>query len=344
MMYRLKRLFILCKNGKYGAILYKLCEVLGLDKVIFRLPFILMIEPVNACNARCPTCPTGSGRMNRPTRMMSFPEFKMIVDQVNSHVSSILLWNYGEPFLNKELLRMIRYAVNRGMYVMTSTNGQFFGPREFCRELVESGLHDIIVCVDGTDQPTLGKFREGCQFDAIVDGLRSLYAVKKKLNSHFPRVTLQFIVMQHNEHQREEMKRLAKDLHADSYYEKTVDMDGEDPEFQDMAKEFLPNDLTLSRYYSGEGGIFLLKGILHNYCSWVYRIAVVNSDGTVVPCSYDRYSRYIMGNAFTDGIKMIWNNEKYRSFRRKIAVSRKGLPVCDACPEGRGYLGKVSNM
>jgi radical SAM protein with 4Fe4S-binding SPASM domain len=335
----LKRLFILCKNKKYGAILYKLCDLLRLDKVIFRLPALLMIEPVNACNARCPTCPTGSGRMNRPLRMMSFQEFKMIIDQVNSHVGSILLWNYGEPFLNKELVRMIQYAVSHGMYVMTSTNGQFFGSREFLRELVESGLHDIIVSCDGLDQPTLSKFRTGCRFDAIADGLRSLYSVKKELNSVFPKVTFQFIVMKHNEHQKEDMKRLAKDLHVDIYYEKTVDIDGEDPEFQDMAKELLPNDLAFSRYSQGKGGIFSLKGDLLNYCSWIYRTMVINSDGTVVPCSYDRYSRYVMGNAFTEDIEMIWNNEKYRSFRKNIAAGRKSLPVCHACPEGRGYLG-----
>jgi hypothetical protein len=38
----LKGLFILYKHGKYGTIFYKLYEVLGLGKGIFRPPFILM--------------------------------------------------------------------------------------------------------------------------------------------------------------------------------------------------------------------------------------------------------------------------------------------------------------
>jgi len=345
MLGRLKRIFVLCKTGKYRALFYKLCGILKLHKVFFLPPTELMIEPTNACNARCPICPAGAGRkMNRPLRMMSFSEFKMIIDQVNSYVSSIFLWNYGEPFLNRELVRMVHYATASGMYVKTSTNGQFFESQEFCRKLVKSGLHAITVSFDGADQETIDKFKVNCRFDKILNGLKYLYQAKAELNSKLPEVTLQFIIMKHNEHQREQMKRLARDLHVDIYYEKTFDIYGEDKMFQDMAKKFLPDDLLFSRYRFEKSGIFSLKGNLVNRCSFLYSTIVINSDGSVVPCPYDRYSKYIMGNVFKENLREIWKKEGYQSLRKKIKADRKMVPVCNTCSQGRSYLGKATRI
>lgn len=72
---------------------------------------------------------------------------------------------------------------------------------------------------------------------------------KKSLVSETPQIELQFILMKHNEHQRNYMKLLAKGLGVDIYSEKTVGIDYNDPEFQNMAKELLPSDLSLSRYW-----------------------------------------------------------------------------------------------
>ena len=239
---------------------------------------------------------------------------------------------------------MIRYATARGMYVKTSTNGQFFESREFCLELVKSGLHAVTVSFDGADQETIDKFKMNCRFDKTLNGLKLLYQAKSELHSKLPEVTLQFIIMKHNEHQRESMKRLARDLHVDIYYEKTFDIYGEDTAFQDMAKKFLPEDLSFSRYRLGENGIFSLKGSLVNHCRYLSSMMVINSDGSVLPCPYDRYSEYIMGNVFKENLMEIWKKEEYRSLRKKINANRKIVPVCSTCSEGRVNLGKATRL
>jgi radical SAM protein with 4Fe4S-binding SPASM domain len=275
---------------------------------------------------------------------MSFSEFKMIIDQVHSYISSIFLWNYGEPFLNKELTQMIRYAAARGMYVKASTNGQFFESREFCQELVKSGLHAVTVSFDGADQETIDKFKVNCRFDKTLNGLKLLCQAKSELHSKLPEVALQFIIMKHNEHQREQMKRLARDLRVDIYYEKTFHIYGEDTEFQDMAKEFLPGDLSFSRYRLGKNGIFSLKGNLINRCRYLSSTMVINSNGLVVPCPYDRHSEYIMGNVFKENLREILKKEKYLLLGKKINADRKMVPVCNLCPEGRGDLGTATKL
>ena len=326
---------------KFGVFLYKICDRLGLAKIIFPLPLELMIEPSNVCNARCPTCPTGAGKMNRPGRMMTFQEFRRIVDQAGAYGGALFLWGYGEPFLNKDLLLMIQHASSGGMHVVTSTNGQFFKSLEFCSEIVRSGLDELIISLDGADQQTLSKFRVDCQFDDIVQGFRFMHAARTELNSMTPKIILQFIVTRHNVHQIERIKQIAKDLHVDTYFEKTVWMDANDPGFQSMAKELVPDDPARSRFFAAEDGHFSLKGEVRNHCAQVSRRIVVNSDGSVVPCCYDLYSKYIMGNVFNESVEAVWNNEQYRAFRQQVSRDKKSLTMCRECPSGRGSADKV---
>ena len=340
---KLRKVLTLLTSGKFDLITYGLLKQIGFRNVLPPLPFSLMIEPTNACDLHCPTCPTGSGKMNRPRRMMSFAEFKGIIDQVRGYVNVVLLWNYGEPFLNKELLRMIKYASSSGMYVITSTHGGFFKSQELCVEVVQSGLHELIVCLDGADQETISKFRRGAKFSEIINGFHFIRDAKKKFDLKTPIIELQFILMKHNEHQRNYMKELANQLGVDVYLEKLVGIDYNDPEFQKLAKEFLPNDLSLSPYYVKNDGTFMINGEIVNDCPWIYKSAVINSDGTVVPCCYDLYSKYVMGNVFEESLKKIWRSSKYQAFRTQIRRDRKSMYKCNVCRENRVFNGKRIN-
>jgi radical SAM protein with 4Fe4S-binding SPASM domain len=342
-MSKLLKAISLWKNDKSKLLLYKISKKFGFRDILPPLPFILMIEPTNSCNLRCPTCPTGSGKSKRPNSMMSFSEFKKIINQVGGNVKHIILWNFGEPFLNRELLDMIKYATSAGIHVTTSTNGEFFKSKEFCQEIVKSGLNYLIICLDGANQETISRFRRGSKFNDIENGFRLIHAAKKIMASKTPTIELQFILMKHNEHQRNYMKQHAKELGADFYSEKTVGIDYNDSEFQNLAKELLPNDLSLSRYYLKKDGKFSLKGEILNDCSWVYEGSVINSNGTVVPCSYDPYSKYVMGNVFEENLEKIWKNDKYQSFRRQIKRDRKSISICNACSEGRYSIKQYSN-
>jgi radical SAM protein with 4Fe4S-binding SPASM domain len=276
--------------------------------------------------------------------MMSFPEFKGIIDQIKGYVNHISLWNYGEPFLNRSLIDFIEYAVSNGLYVATSTNGEFFKTREFCLQVVRSGLQYLIICLDGADQETINKFRMGSSFEKIVTGIRHILEAKEELDSRTPKLELQFIVMKHNEHQRKFIRQYARQLGVDIYREKAVGIPGNDPDFQKMAETLLPKDLSLSRYFLKEDGTYAQKGEIVNKCTWVDQSPVINSDGTVVPCCFDLYSTHIMGNIFEQNLKEIWKSKKYKSFRNLIHTGRKRIPMCSKCPEGRYMMEKRTSL
>ncbi len=88
------------------------------------LPFSLGIDPGNICNLKCPLCPTGLGEAGAKRSFMEFEFFKLVFDQLKNSLSEINMFNWGEPLLNKDLTKMIRYAKGRSesIRIITSTN------------------------------------------------------------------------------------------------------------------------------------------------------------------------------------------------------------------------------
>ena len=318
----------------------------GLRSVLPDLPSTLMVEPTNRCNLKCPACPTGRGTLNRPGRAMSFDEFRAILDQALAppiYLQNVTLFNYGEPFMCRDLLPMIRYAEERGLRTMTSTNGHFFTSERIAAEVVESGLSELIVCLDGADQETISRYRGRADFAGILEGIRRVARAKSERRLDSPVVELQFIVMKHNEHQLGRMRELAAELGVDRFIEKTVGVHAIDPDFQRLAEDLLPRDLSRSRYERRPDGSFALKGDPPRSCEYVYSTLVVNSNGDAVPCCYDIHSDHVMGNVFETPLGDVWRGRRFRDFRRRIETSRGEIPICRACPEGR-VLRRVDDV
>ncbi|MFH1744858.1 MAG: radical SAM/SPASM domain-containing protein [bacterium] len=343
MLKKILRALNLIKESKFDLLFYKILTKFGFKNILPPLPKWLIIEPISLCNLRCSTCPTGLGKTKRLKPSMTFDEFKKIIDEVRGYVGKVVLFNYGEPFLNKELLKMIKYAVEADIRVKVSTNGHFFNDEKFCEEVVKSGLQHLIIALDGTDQETVEKTRPGANFSSIVQGFQNIRDAKRKLNSRLPKLELQFIIMRHNESQKEKMKEFAKEWGVDVYTEKAVGLYNNDPEFNKVAEELLPNNLSSSRYYKNSAGNYELKGNMSNHCNIVMGATVINSDGNVVPCCYDEDCEHVMGNVFATSLKSIWQGKKYNNFRDAIKKNRKAISICNTCSEGR-YEGVVNKQ
>lgn len=339
MVNKLARLYNLCKKRKLLLIKYKIIN--ELHKLFFKkelfppFPLWVLIEPTNICNLQCPICYSASSKMQRPKRMMSLEEFKKIIDDVKGFTEKVFLFNNGEPFLNKDILKMIEYAVSANMAVTISTNGHFFESKVFVSELIKSGLNNLIVSVDGKDQETYGVYRRGGSLAKVIKGLRLISQTKKELKSETPKVELQFLLMKHNEHQRADMRLLAKEWGADVYSEKTINLFTtdliDDPDSQNLLKEFLPLNPTLSRFCFSKYGKLDFKGEVLNDCLWLNKSTVINSDGTVIPCCFDNLSRHIMGNVFETPLGDIWKGKSYQDLRLEIKKNRINIQVCNGC-------------
>lgn len=301
---------------------------LGLLRVA-GLPRIVMIEPTNECNLRCPLCPTGAGTLGRAKGQMSFDLYQGILDELDGALSRVLLYNYGEPFLHPRLLEMIALAHGAEVYTRVSTNGLGLARAQAAEELIACGLDYLRVSVDGATQETYGAYRVGGRLDRILEGVRLLQARKRELGRRKPVVELQLIAMRHNEHEIPAMRRIAHELGA-LLRIKPVGLG--DLNREPARRAWLPAQESLRRYEERQGRFELVRDGRLAVCDHPWQRLVINWDGQVAPCCYDQHGAYELGNAAA-GIAAVWNGERMRAFRR---ASRSPEPpvICRSCSGG----------
>lgn len=291
------------------------------------MPFNVSVEPTTSCNLRCPECPSGNRRFSRTEGNIEIESFKQLLDQLKGHLSYLMLYFQGEPFLHPEYLELIHQAEKRHIYTATSTNAHFLRG-DTARKVVESGLDRLIVPMDGTDQETYMQYRKGGDFDTVQQGVMEILDWKRKLRSRTPYVILQFLVFKHNEHQIPEMKRLAKELGVDKLEFKSAQVYNFEEE-----KAYIPESKKYSRYVPRADGRWKLKKAIRNRCFRMWSGAVITWDGRVVPCCFDKDADHQLGKLSEQEFRAIWKGRKYNSFRLTVLTNRAGLDICKNCTE-----------
>ena len=310
--------------------------------IVWGKPFMMMVEPTNICNLKCPLCPSGNGEMTRSRGKMDLEEYKKLIDEVGEHLILLMLWNQGEPFINRNFVDMVRYARDRRIPTMTSTNGHYIQDMDKARAIVESGLDEIIVSLDGTDQATYERYRVGGKIEKVFEGARLLAAAKEELGVRHPLVNLQFIVFKHNEHEIPEAERIARELKADKFLVKTAQV-----YTSDEADEFLPEREDMRRYEaSANGGELVVKGQPVKGCKVLWYSSMVNWNGAVAPCCFDKDVDFEMGQANNgETFGDMWKGAAYMDFRQTVLNDRRTVDMCRNCSEGyRGMFSLVTEL
>lgn len=295
--------------------------------VVWGMPVSFSIEPTNHCNLKCPECPSGLGTLTRPLGLLKFEDFKKLIDEISDTAFYVQLFFQGEPYINKNLPLMINYAQSKNVYVAISTNGHFVNQNNV--ELVLDNAPDkLIFSVDGLDEESYQQYRVGGTFKQADEGLRALLKRRNERKLKKPFIEFQFIVMKHNEHQIEDVKKYCSEAGVDKVVFKTMQISS-----YENAVKFLPQNQKYRRYSVGNG-TFNIKNKISNRCFALWRTSVITWDGRVVPCCFDKDAENEIGIVNGRTFGEIWKSEKYFEFRNKVLANRKEVPMCTNCTEG----------
>jgi len=293
------------------------------------VPPLLMVEPTNTCNLKCPLCPTGNGTLRRRKGFMDLGTFRAVIDELRGKTMMLLMWNQGEPFLHGQFLDMVRHAADAGMYTMVSTNGHYFSDPE---AIVRSGMDTLIVSLDGATAETYERYRVGGKFSTVIAGTRAVIEAKKKLGSKTPIVQVQFLLFKHNEREIQAVQQLAADLRADKITYKTAQVYS-----QEDVEAFLPEREELRRYevHGSEFSLRTGQTGVPNKCRQLWLEPVLNWDGTISPCCFDKHGDFLMGS-YGDGetLRSIWTSGRFNAFRRRVLQDRSQIGMCRNCTQG----------
>ncbi|MBD3170743.1 MAG: radical SAM protein [candidate division Zixibacteria bacterium] len=304
-----------------------LTELTGKDHHPER-PLALMVEPSSLCNLKCPQCASGIGKVKREKPNLDCDAYKRLIDKYSKHLLYVLLFNQGEPFLNKRFLEMVRYTHDKHVYTITSTNGHFIRDENEADAVVESRLDEIRVSLDGITPEVYTSYRIGASFDRVIDGIKLLVSAKKKRKRFTPIIELQVLLTNETESQLDDIRDFGKELGVDIVSAKTLQLLDTESD-----TGLLPSDEQYSRYYNSDGKL-KLKGGVKNRCRRLYFQMQVNSDGSVVPCCFDKDGIFQFGNIENGGITSAWNADNFGKFREMILKNRSAIKMCTNCTEG----------
>src|SRR4026207_1902151 len=224
-------------------------------------PISISFEPTTSCNLRCPECPSGLRAFTRPTGMLEKNFFKDTIDQLSKELWYLVFYFQGEPYLNPGFLDMVNYASSKKIYTATSTNAHYLND-ENARRTVESGLDRLIISIDGTTQEVYQQYRVGGNLNKVLEGARNIVKWKKELKSRTPFIFFQFLVVKPNEHQIEDIKKLAKEVGVDEVRFKTAQV----YDYENDPNNLIPVNEKFSRYKKNEDGNYITENKLTNRC------------------------------------------------------------------------------
>lgn len=314
---------------------------LGRKKLISR-PRYAQIEPTNRCNQRCVMCPRNEPDYDTPIGDMNFKTFKRIFDQFPT-VQNLLLNGLGEPLLEKELLKMIRYASSKGIKVSINSNCALIDEC-LAKELVDSGLHLLKISMDSTD-PGLYKSIRNAPLEPVIKGIKALSKARKEVGSFYPQLWFNSIIMKQNCKQIVDILKLGEKLGVDFIRFKPIDTFDvyEDEELKVPEKELkrvlkesikkargikvkhnldkLLDDIKKGTYYRPEG--------IPCYIPW-NEVYIQYYGGVRLCCDF--YSKkYDVGNVLEEKFSRIWNNKKMQEIRGNFIKGKLDFPVCKNC-------------
>jgi MoaA/NifB/PqqE/SkfB family radical SAM enzyme len=311
-------------------------------------PVKAYIEPTLFCNLRCPACPTGLQLGLRPSTTMDVALFKSAIDEIGDYVFHLSMYNWGEPLLHKQTPEMIRYAKDKNIEILLSTNLSLNLTDDYIERLVQSGLDNLICSLDGTSTETYSKYRLRGDFDLVCRNMKKIQEVKKRLGVTTPNVIWQFLVFQHNEHEIEQVKAEYKSWGADSIEIAPAEMP--DAEHNNG---FAPSSIPEYNMYHPDHPY--QKEIARSNksgetCSWLYGVFLLNPNGKVSPCcsvaaEKDDFTEYVADRGFFAA----WNSNTFqrarelflpehkRSVKKEPGDERRQAPIRAALPIVAGW-------
>jgi len=264
------------------------------------LPEIVQIESTNICNAKCVFCPRDD--MARKQGVMDMELFKKVVDEcVELGIEHVRMHNYGEPFVDRQLVEKVRYAKEKGVpQVGMISNGSLITDAA-ARGMIDAGLDAINISVDASGKEVFERTRVGLKYDTVIANVERLLALRDASGKRRPKLILSFVRQNNDE-----------DEHAFIEH------------WRARADKIHVTDLH------NWAGTLNQKSDVNYPCYRPWLTFTALWDGRVSLCCADFDGRTILGDLRTHTIKEIWNSDAYRAVRREHLDSG-GPAICQSC-------------
>jgi sulfatase maturation enzyme AslB (radical SAM superfamily) len=263
-------------------------------------PDIVQIESTNLCNAKCVFCPRDE--MHRQQGVMDIDLFRKIVDECAAlGITHVRVHNYGEPFLDRQLVEKVRYAKSKGIAEVGMISNGSLITEEVARGMIDAGLDAINISVDAGGKEVFERTRVHLEYDTVIGNIRTLARLRDASGRRRPRLILSFVRQDNSADEQafiEEWRPIADKIHITDLHNWAGTLHG--------------------------------KSDVQYPCYRMWLTFTVLWDGRVSLCCADYDGRHVLGDLRTSSIAQVWNSPAYRAVRRQHLDSG-GPEICRSC-------------
>lgn len=296
----------------------------------------LHLEVSLGCNLSCAMC-TFHDHLKK---FQSMPLEKLLaVDTGFDRFGQVHIGDGSEPFINSGLLDIVGYLSNKGVKVSVQTNGKAIKSAKDADALVASGLMLLSISIDGVQDATMRKIRDGLGFTDIAKTIDLINAAKQRAGSKTPYLASNAVAMRCN---LDQMPDLATYLLENGFCSFRIGFLELRQPNNDLAGELLIYEMPkaieilakvrrlIDRHPNAmhfddgifQAGVGMMK---RENCTGYKDRFYVNYAGDMWTC----YGKRKLGNIFENGLQGLIDSDAYRDYVQQVTTPANS--ICAAC-------------
>ena len=320
--------------------------------IVGTLPRSLYLETTNRCDSKCQTCIRTFATLEPPTDL-TLAQVQAIVEQFPA-LDRVVLHGIGEPLLNREIFEIVAYLKTRVATVLFNSDAISLTAAR-ARRLIESGLDEFRVSMDAATAESYQRLRGVDRFARVVENVARLVALERTLDRTTPCVSLWFTASRTNIEELPAFVQLAADRGVGEVYVQRLVFNGLGLATAENALHARLRQREQARLVEAEtlaarlGIAMRASGLatpLASFqggdgarpwagCQRPWTLAYVTANGHVLPCCISPwvardYPGLILGHAFHERFRSIWDGERYQRFRTAFESATPPDP-CRGC-------------
>jgi short-subunit dehydrogenase/MoaA/NifB/PqqE/SkfB family radical SAM enzyme len=181
---------------------------------------LFQVESAIACNLKCVMCPWREIARKAENRGVMTPEVWAAIRPYLDRVHSVDFTGGGEPLLQPRLAQWISDASQAGCETGFLSNGLLLKEGKL-KNILTAGINWICISMDGATADMYNKIRVGSDFERVCENVANIARLRK---GSLPKTMINFVLMDMNAHQMEDIVELADRLGVDQVNFKQCDV------------------------------------------------------------------------------------------------------------------------
>lgn len=317
-------------------------------------PDRIYLRVESTCFFRCKHCDIWKNKTDQ--RSLSFSQIKKVIDQLYEWLGPFFLsLSGGEPLLNPDIIKIIKYAkkVDPNIFIDINSNA-FLLTEKKVKQLISSGLDSINLSLDA-DNAKDHNYSRGNKlaFQKVIQAL-DLFSKHKKHSSSAPLISLNTVIMKQNLDQLVNIAKLAQKYSStitfQALWENIATKQHDENWFKE--NEFWPQDYKQvekiinqlirlkNKGLSIDNSIEKLTEYIYYYQNpslfWKSSICYTGVTDFIID-EYGGVSTCFFFNAVENVLdihpRKIWNNQAIKKQRKKVRKCKRGCRILLCIPE-----------